>query len=305
MTSPSELAYFGRIDNWPAETRETLWEQRRFAVMYDNQGSVDPDVLKRAREAKKQGLPNWPQEAGYSCTTSIHVLERMVRACEAGALIYADFRGREGDTVMIGRAVGPIEILEIQEKGEEQVSRYKTVRLHEPVICKPDPVLVALRPRQATFTSWPSASRRVHAVYRGTLLPLDVRSLTPSQVEVLCYEYLRSRNPQLKLLLPLGRSLPDIDIYGWIQGVGKIAAQVMHATTSAAHLKNKAERLANSSNASVQVLFAGEESIDQAKQDIVTSIPSVNLITIEQVFQSLLATSPDFVQELLKSNSRM
>jgi hypothetical protein len=298
-----DAVYFGRVDRtWPQQTREILWRENRFAVMYDNAGSVDPVVLQRARVAETAGRADWYREAGYQSPVAIQVLERMVEACATHALIYADFRGRDGDTVMIGRAFGPIEILEIREDGAGEVSRYKTVRLETPVMKMPDPVLVAMRPQQSTFTAWPSAAARVCAAFYGSALPLDVSSMTPAQVEALCFEFLRTQHPELKLLLPLGRTLPDIDIFGWLPRAGRVAAQVTHRTTSAATIKDKAQRLAAVTGVGTRILFAGEDKIERAKDELAISAPDVELVPIEQVFRAVWSASPDFVESMLAAH---
>lgn len=57
-------------------------------------------------------------------------------------------------------------------------------------------------------------SIRVVAAYRGERLPAEVGSMTPGQLEAVCFEYLRSKEPSMKLMLPLGRTLPDVDYLG-------------------------------------------------------------------------------------------
>jgi hypothetical protein len=304
---PIDSVYFGRIDpRWNDKTREEFWRLQRFAVMFDNDGTVDPSGLARARELQKNKLADWYTAAGYSSQYGVEALERMMQAIEDRALVFVDFRGRKGNTVMIGRAVGPLEIVEVEEtyaRGSREgilgTSRYKTMRLDSPRILNLDPVLAALRPQQATFTRWPSAAPRVAATYHGLAMPTDVSSLTPGQVEALCYEHLRRCYPEMKLLLPVGRTLPDIDVYGWLPGGQRLTAQVTHRTSPPAVVLGKARQLAKVEGAARRILFAGAESLARTRGELHKVAPEVHLIAVEEVFSEAMASDSSFVKAML------
>jgi hypothetical protein len=299
--------YFGRIDSgWNDETREHLWKTEAFGVMFDNDGSVDAADLARARSQQGAGAKDWWKAAGYGDRYGIEALERLQQAVDARALVFVDFRGRKGenrrdDTVMIGRATGPLHIVSIPEtytrggRHEERVSRYKCITIAEPKFFPLDPVLAAMRPQQATFTRWPSAAKRVRALYEETPLARSVESLTPGQLEALCYEHLRISEPELRLLMPVGRTLPDVDIYGWLPDGTRIAAQVTHSVSNRTILIHKAEALAKTAAAEKRVLFAGGEAIAAASADVANLRPPVTLVAIESVFSEVDAATPRLI----------
>ena len=82
-------------------------------------------------------------------------------------------------------------------------------------------------PRQAAFSRWPSAAAAVNRFMRDESPDPDVvTSLHASQLEVLCYEYLRANEGVLELLMPIGRSMQSVDIVARDGQGGKVWAQV-------------------------------------------------------------------------------
>lgn len=102
-----------------------------------------------------------------------------------------------------------------------------------------------------------------------------VDNLAPSQLEVICYEYLRSNQLLDALVLPIGRSLPDIDIYGIDKGGHKILAQVTHGRV----ITKKLAQLKRFQNPNAKLIFFGPKA--SRFED-----PLVQFISIEQVFAS-------------------
>lgn len=303
--------YFGRIDaGWNPETRRHLWESRAFGVMFDNVGSVEAADLQEARKRRGHGDKEWWTAAGYTNQYGIEALERMQAAIDRRALVFVDFRGLEGETVMIGRAVGPIRIVPIVEtytkgtrRGETGTSRYKCMGVEEPRFFALDPVLAAMRPQQATFTAWPSAAKRVRAIYECLPLEREVEALTPGQLEALCYEYLRAVDPGLRLLLPVGRTLPDIDIYGIRPSGERVAAQVTHSGSGSSTVRSKAASLARAGGAARRVLFAGRQAIAEARSAVENLLPTVQLVAVEDAFSAIDAATPWFIDAMLAAKS--
>jgi hypothetical protein len=311
MTPTLPDVYFGRLDpHWNPTTRDHHWKNRTFGVMFDNDGSINPDDFARARAQKDAGDKEWSKAAGYSDRYGVEALERLQRAVQDRALVFVDFRGREGDTVMIGRAAGPLHIVPIRERytrgeraGQDGESRYKCITIAEPKFFGLDPVLAAMRPQQATFTRWPSAATRVRALYEGARLERTVESLTPGQLEALCYEHLRGSEPELRLLLPVGRTLPDIDIYGMLPSGKRIAAQVTHSRSDGAVVLHKAKALAATTKAETRVLFAGEAAIAGARSAVERLTPPVALVAIETVFNDVSTATPWFIDAMLAATA--
>ncbi|MBV8375631.1 MAG: hypothetical protein JO279_01365 [Verrucomicrobia bacterium] len=80
---------------------------------------------------------------------------------------------------------------------------------------------------------WPRVKKMIHNLVEGSTEPQSVADLSPAQQEIMCSEFLRGPEaatvglPVLQsLLLPVGSTLRDLDIYGLASDAKKIAAQV-------------------------------------------------------------------------------
>lgn len=107
--------------------------------------------------------------------------------------------------------------------------------------------LRATRPRQGTITKWNIGKRLEHYV-KGTPIDKNWKGLSSAQQETVCAEYLRSPDleecPKLDfLLLPIGRTLEDVDIYGCAANGKKIFAQVTNYDKDSKACKQKIEKL--------------------------------------------------------------
>lgn len=93
------------------------------------------------------------------------------------------------------------------------------------------PSLFSKIPRQTTFTRWPSAQNILNNIYYGIKPSLDTIEtvqdfLDASQLEVMCYEWLRATNKLSHLTLPIGRTMISVDIVGVDNLFNKVFAQV-------------------------------------------------------------------------------
>jgi hypothetical protein len=165
--------------------------------------------------------------------------------------------------------------VELEEYGERI---YKTVQLRNAreVSYLDDILLGAIQPRQGTVTGWPSAQEYLTAVFEGRRIPWKVGSLAPCQLEVICYEYLRLKGIVKALLMPIGRTLRDIDIYGISEGGDGVIAQVTHSGRQRA-IDGKLDRLKRHQSADTKLVFFGPESGRLHDAD-------VQYISIESVF---------------------
>lgn len=128
------------------------------------------------------------------------------------------------------------------------------------------PLLSAVRPRHHSFCDWHTAEGHLKAFdagYRsfrnleeGLNDPSD--PLAPSQLEVVCNEYLRQSDKYsgYTQLLPVGRTLRDVDIIGTTSDE-RIFAQVTKAGGS--DLESKAEQLAGYKNPNVRTVLFGPD----------------------------------------------
>ncbi len=169
-----------------------LWSKRLIAIHYDN--------IPSASYLDYEG-------PGRSA------IRRLSVACR-GALVGATYPIIEPSRILVGEIPKGSKI-EVAIYGD---LIYKTVQLVNvlEVSYRDYPLLAAIQPR-GTITRWPSAEILVGAILGKGYVPWNVRSLDPSQLEILCYEFLRMKNLLLVLLLPIGRTLMDIDILGLTQ----------------------------------------------------------------------------------------
>jgi hypothetical protein len=104
------------------------------------------------------------------------------------------------------------------------------------------------RPRQGTLNRWPSAGLMIENIVEGRPTELALNNLSYAQQEILCSEFLRTSCavsnglPTLVgLILPVGRTMKDIDFIGIASDGKPIFAQVTFSNLEAA--RRKLERL--------------------------------------------------------------
>ena len=139
----------------------------------------------------------------------------------------------------------------------------KTLQMFKVRSFTPDKMLSlrACRPRQGTISRWPSAHGVLQAVVDGTKVDLKWEHLSPSQQEVAFAEFLREHDiaemPKLEMLLmPLGRTLKDVDLYGVAKDGKKIFAQVTFSQVGSA--QGKLDRLRQFAGTGNHLLFLGQ-----------------------------------------------
>lgn len=244
---------------------EDLWSKRRIAVRYANIRSANPDDYENPGR---------------------NALKRLWKYCDSSAIVGATFRKIRPTQMVVGVIEKGSRVEWTDEYGDDFI--YKVVQLkNTQVISYYDyPLLAAIQPRLATVTGWPSAQKYLQAILDNERIPLDVKSLAPSQLEVICYEFLRMKGTIKALLLPIGRALPDVDIYG-VGNEGEIIAQVTHSTNHA-KVKSKLNQLREYESTSTNLIFFGPEHcrIDDS---------AVQYIAIEEVFDSLFSAGDETV----------
>lgn len=172
---------------------------------------------------------------------------------------------------------------EAEEDGElEDESIYKALPLtgckayDEPrVISFTDyPLLSAVHPRSHSFCNWDVAEQHLKAIDAGLETFRDVEQdvsdssdrLAPSQLEVVCNEYLRRSDDEgygdYVPTLPVGRTLRDVDIVGQTDD-GLLFAQVTKEDDES-DLKEKGEKLASyERDSDVELVFFGPDEMDE------------------------------------------
>jgi len=176
------------------------------------------------------------QGRGKSVITLLNEIGKGTRDC----LLACDYRLQQGGKMVVGR---PNTISGLAGEVIGGVS-YKVLRLQDEkeLDYSTWPVFAACHPQQGTFCRWKSMENCIATWYHTGSLPVEVGSLTPGQLEVLCYEYMKDGNIIERLLCPIGRALREIDIVGIAADGSRVFAQVTFATNRNI-LMDKASRL--------------------------------------------------------------
>jgi hypothetical protein len=241
------------------EILNTLIERGLIAIHFEDKKSTDPDDYKTPAARK--------------------ALRRLWNYCKLGAIVGADFTSADGDTMLVGRIKPRSQVK--PESFDKYI--YKTVQLHDVkrISLRKCQLLSALRPRQTTIIGWPSARMYLEALMHGRDIPFEVNSLDPNRLEVLCYEYLRREGLLAALLMPIGRTMQDVDIFGINTDGKKVIVQVTH-NRNQDEIQDKLERLRKYTSLGALLFFFGPRSrmIDDG---------DIRYIANEEVFNSLTA----------------
>jgi len=244
------------------EALKYLWEERLIAIHFQSLRSVNPDDY----------------DAGGK-----QALKKLWKYCNSGAVVGATFRSIKPHQMLVGEIEkdSKVELLELSKLFDHINYVYKVVKLQnvQEVSYIDYPLLAAIQPRLATVTGWPSAEKYLLAILGKQKVNWSVSSLDPSQLEVICYEFLKMQGVVKALLLPIGRGLMDIDIYGIGENNERIVAQVTHSTNPIV-IQDKLVRLKEYQSENSRLFFFAPEILD-LKDSVVRHI------SIEQVFSVL------------------
>lgn len=256
------------------EILNELWSKKLIAIHFGNNWSIEPKDY---------------DSAGKKALTTLG------KCCEFGAYVGADFREICPKTMLVGKIERGSKIE--PKKFDDFV--YKVVQLKNcrEISYLDYPLLEAIQPRQVTISNWPSAKKHLESILENKKLSFEVQSLAPSQLEVICYEYLRMKGIIEALLLPIGRNLKDVDILGINSNGEKIWAQVTYNKNSA-EILSKIERLKNYGSKDSQLIFFGTKSQIELQKLIDNN---VNYISVEDVFESLASNRNSVYHKMICS----
>ena len=153
------------------------------------------------------------------------------------------------------------------------------------------------RPRQGTIARWRATGDSIAARVEGRERTLAWEALPPARQEIACSEALRLTEieqlglPRLRcLLLPVGRTLRDVDIVGIAEDGKRIFAQVTFHSRSGAAWKFDKLRAYGASGGSHRILFCQCENVAQEE--------GILVFPVQKVFE--LLGKFDWGQTLLK-----
>lgn len=260
---------------------KALWERRLIALHYHDDFSTKPSDY---------------NDAGRKALT------RLWHYCQSGAIVGADFRKLTVAKMLVGelRANSKVRAEEFKDAKTGESYIYKVVELiNAKEIAYADfPLLLGVQPRQATITGWPSGRNVLESAFYGKAIEYSVSNLHPSQLEVLCFEWMRTQNLIDKLLLPIGRGLLDIDVLGINSKGHRVLGQITHST-SKTDLEDKQARLLQHARRDDHCYFFMPDgtqlqvldrvkcvSINQVFDDLknMTDVPTINML--QEMFHS-------------------
>lgn len=186
----------------------------------------------------------------YDENSAIRSMVYLTELAKTGGYIWSDYSSISKS--LVGR-VKPGSRVFLKEfsptKNHEYFSKnklyMKCIELDEPqeVEINKHLAMRARRPRQGTFVKWHKSLGNIEKIIQGKTTIEYWGDLTPDQQEILVYEYLRkfsSDEYHIKhLLMPIGRTMKDVDIYG----VNRFERQVFVQVTNSREVQHKVEAL--------------------------------------------------------------
>ncbi|WP_210397372.1 hypothetical protein [Motiliproteus sediminis] len=170
--------------------------------------------------------------------TARHSLERFHTLAREGGYVFAAYRDKEGAKLGYVAPDSTVELLrgkwgQLDEfEGRDAILKVLKLSSTKQLTALQSISFKAVQPQQGTFCQWHKIGRRVEATFNGER-PSTLNDLTPDLQEVMCMEYLRTdlakRHGLPKLqttILPVGRTLLDLDIFGLAEDGQTISAQV-------------------------------------------------------------------------------
>ena len=236
------------------EHMERLWGEDRVAIHFPgntaenarDSESLDPaDYGKRDEKAAMGAFRELAEQGGYvwaqsfvSNTAKVGYVRGRLEGGQ-GVRMERGARWEMRGKSYPGRQDGDPAVLKtVQLEGVVEVGKGEQMGLR------------ARRPRSVAASRW-KVGCRLREVAEGSPRAAAVSSLSPAELESACAEFLRERHPGRedlpvlkRLLLPVGRTLEDVDVYGLSDGGALMYAQVTNHGFGTDAAKEKATRLA-------------------------------------------------------------
>ena len=185
------------------DDQEELFSQKLIAIHFDLRSMVPAD---------------YPAGAGRSA------MRRFNELATDGGYVWARYSNIKKDLVGFVKPGSQIELLGTSSLKVLRLKKTKEIKAGEQMNMR------VAWPRQGTFSKWPIVSARLEGLVEGRKNEMGWELLdTPSQ-ESVCAEFLRhSEDSDIQLhflLLPVGRTMKDVDIYGMTHRGHRLFGQV-------------------------------------------------------------------------------
>jgi hypothetical protein len=208
---------------------DLLWAENKVAIHYPGEGKEDSKSLfpgDYAHGSEKKAirtLVELAENGGYVWTESRSQAEAKIGVVwpKTEVQLYSAIWTKPNDSRYEGRECAEATLKTLQLDRVKEITPFEAMSLR------------AARPRQGTIMRWRACGPRLQAFVEGKSVKQEWEYLSPDLQESACAEFLRLHSnphyPKLAfLMLPVGRTLKDVDIYG-IQNDGtEIFAQVTY-----------------------------------------------------------------------------
>lgn len=279
------------IDN---NTRVRLWENRKIAIHFpqykdgkidknkkDND-SLDPNDYHPKYKGDIRNLRELAKDGGYVCA-QYFIPDKDDYECLVGYInpnskiefikgTWGDLKGCSGKTAIL-----------------------KALSLQKVRVIKPSEQTSLLidRPQQGTIKRWHRAGEKVENLVKGIKKSNSgLEDLSTAQQETLCSEFMRLPEitfpglPILShLLLPIGRNMKDVDIYGISTDGKEIFAQVTYSNLEEPKAKDKCKKLSKYSDEGKNHLVFFCDTKESKKDEY-----GILIFPIQQVFDRFIST---------------
>jgi hypothetical protein len=214
------------------QTRDMLWSDKKIAIHY-------PWTTTNPEGSAEDSQSLVPEDYARGDRKTISAFNQLANE---GGYVCAEYLGHAGP--LLGR-ISPgtkVQLLDgywdTAVDGIPHKAILKTLRLEESfeLPATESVVLLAGRPPFVTITRWNAAKSLVADLVKTRQVAPVFDSLIPALQEVMCAEFLRSRDAEkcglpriVHLIMPVGRTLKDIDIFGFDSDGKRVAAQVTYS----------------------------------------------------------------------------
>lgn len=224
-------------------TRQRLWNERRIAIHFPH--DKDDELLKR--DNSSLDLADYPSRGRRA-------MRALLRLAEDGGYVCAEYFCQSECILGFVKAASKIDVIHGKwgsihgYQGREAV--LKSLRLENVKLISPNnsAVMLVARPRQGTIMRWKTARETIENIVEGKRTKPSLSLLSDQQQEIMCSEFLRSASaarmglPKLiHVLLPVGRTMRDIDICGVTASGSVVFAQVTYSAVE--HCRKKLDAL--------------------------------------------------------------
>jgi len=271
-----------------ASTRDRIWDERRIAIHFPEHAnggrgetdntSLDPnDYADQESRQSVRALVTLAREGGYVCAEHLAEHPRRERV--------------QVGWVSPGSAVDLLEgrwALDLPPR----TAILKTIRLKraQPLEAADAAVALVGRPRRGTIRCWHLCKNRIQDIVDGIKRELALGDLMPYEQETMCAEFLRMPEalqlglPRLAhLLLPVGRTMKDVDIIGIGSDGRKILCQVTFFNEVESSEKLKSLKSFSGGDNHRPIFFCNTTSF--------LDCDDVYLVPLQKIFDSFKATT--------------